>query len=401
MIAKSCKRGTSAKGAIKYITGDNKTDHIALTDTNYKRLDFMSKVRPDIEKPISHFVLSLPENETIDKDKWRCVVDSFLNKMNLKDNEFCAVIHNETNNQHAHILVNRINASGEVWRGEFDGKQSIIAAKQIEKEFDLTIDEHKPTGKRDLTQNEIEKAIRTETQPAKITLQNAIDSASKDNPNLTVFFERLEQQGINIKANVASTGRVSGLSFEYDNEVFKGSELGKKYSWNSIIKEVKYEQERDGSAVQNRSGNRARRADASSEAGGRDSRRADDHRPANGRAGGVAGLEAGRDERGSGAGRSDREGGRPDRSAGGGGGALNEPRGRANTCPDRVQLAELDRTDHQNLCVVGGGQRRLSELTRALLARLDGLKPQSVQQKPERTGHTRTADRSMVGVLER
>jgi hypothetical protein len=52
------------------------------------------------------------------------------------------------------------------------------------------------------------------------------------------------------KFNISkSTGRISGISFEYEGIIYKGSTLGRGYSWNAIIKKIDYEQDRDRAVV--------------------------------------------------------------------------------------------------------------------------------------------------------
>lgn len=51
-----------------------------------------------------------------------------------------------------------------------------------------------------------------------------------------------------------TTGRVSGISFDHQGIIYKGSTLGKQYSWNSIKTHIDYEQDRDRTIVFKNSG---------------------------------------------------------------------------------------------------------------------------------------------------
>jgi hypothetical protein len=46
--------------------------------------------------------------------------------------------------------------------------------------------------------------------------------------------QQLADQKIKAVPNRASTGRMNGFSFEYNNVSFKASQLGKKYSWKNL-----------------------------------------------------------------------------------------------------------------------------------------------------------------------
>ncbi len=72
-------------------------------------------------------------------------------------------------------------------------------------------------------------------------------------PDLETFIDRLQAVGIDPAFNVASTGNVAGVSFGIKNNekniYFKGSQLGKKYSWNTIKGKVKYDKNRDDELI--------------------------------------------------------------------------------------------------------------------------------------------------------
>ena len=62
----------------------------------------------------------------------------------------------------------------------------------------------------------------------------------------TQFSEALAAYGIKYRAHVASTGRMNGFTFECDGVTFSGSQLGKTYGWNGLVKRgLVYDPERD------------------------------------------------------------------------------------------------------------------------------------------------------------
>lgn len=103
------------------------------------------------------------------------------------------------------------------------------------------------------SKNEIEQALRTSEKPARVVLQNALQAAMTGKPDLETFVGRLQAVGIEPVFNVASTGNVAGVSFGINNNekniFFKGSSLGKKFSWNSIKTKVKYDKNRDDELI--------------------------------------------------------------------------------------------------------------------------------------------------------
>jgi hypothetical protein len=86
--------------------------------------------------------------------------------------------------------------------------------------------------------SELLKALKKEASnkgtPVKSRLQSVISKLAKTAPNVASFCRSLEFCGIKATANLAVTGRMNGFSFTLDGVNFKGSDLGKGYSWGGI-----------------------------------------------------------------------------------------------------------------------------------------------------------------------
>jgi hypothetical protein len=54
-----------------------------------------------------------------------------------------------------------------------------------------------------------------------------------DTPDLLTFIKRLEEAEVGWTANIASTGKMNGFSFEYRDIAFKASNW-KGYSWANL-----------------------------------------------------------------------------------------------------------------------------------------------------------------------
>ncbi|MBZ7457277.1 relaxase, partial [Klebsiella michiganensis] len=158
--------------------------------------------------------------------------------------------------EHIHIVANRVGLDGSVWLGQHSAFNTIAACERLEVKHGLTITDGLKGQKSEVsapTKNEIEQALRTGEKPARIVLQNALQAAMVGKPDLETFIDRLQAVGIEAAFNVASTGNVAGVSFGIKNNekniYFKGSQLGKKYSWNTIKNKVIYDKNRDDELV--------------------------------------------------------------------------------------------------------------------------------------------------------
>jgi hypothetical protein len=94
---------------------------------------------------------------------------------------------------------------------------------------------------------ELAAFARTSEVSVKARLQEHLDLAARGAPSLPELAERLAQQGLRMRAHVATTGRLSGLSFELDGVSCKGSDLGRGYSWQGLARRARlhYEPARD------------------------------------------------------------------------------------------------------------------------------------------------------------
>ncbi|HCI6153696.1 TPA: relaxase/mobilization nuclease domain-containing protein, partial [Klebsiella variicola subsp. variicola] len=182
----------------------------------------------------------------------------YLKEMNIdiEKHQYICVRHKDTDKDHIHIVANRVGLDGSVWHGQHSAFKTIAACERLEKKHGLTITNGLKGQKSDVsvpTKAEIEMALRTGEKPARLVLQASLQAAMAGKPDLGTFVERLQAVGIEPVFNVASTGNVAGVSFGIKNNekniFFKGSSLGKKFSWNTIKAKVKYDKNRDDELI--------------------------------------------------------------------------------------------------------------------------------------------------------
>ncbi|HDS6402209.1 TPA: relaxase/mobilization nuclease domain-containing protein [Morganella morganii subsp. morganii] len=255
------KTGKSFKNRVDYILKDDHSficSNMSADKNNVSDLtdEFksVSSFRPDINKPTFHAFLSLPKDEMLTDEQWQEIAKDYLREMNIDidKHQYICVRHKDTDKDHIHIVANRVGLDGSVWRGQHSAFNTIAACERLEVKHGLTITQGLKGQKSDVsapTKNEIEQALRTGEKPARIVLQNALQAAMTGKPHLETFVERLQAVGIEPRFNVASTGNVAGVSFSVNDIAFKGSSLGKKFSWNTIKKKVKYDKNRNDELV--------------------------------------------------------------------------------------------------------------------------------------------------------
>ncbi|MDA8150994.1 MAG: relaxase/mobilization nuclease domain-containing protein [Nitrospiraceae bacterium] len=240
MIAKAIK-GSGFRGAANYDLGKGVVLDTNMAGRNPRELaaEFatMRRLRPNLKKAVLHVSLAAAPGEVITDDQWRAIAARYLKGMGFENNQFVVTKHSDTDHPHIHILVNRVTMDGKVVSDSNDYKRQEALMRQIESEFGLTpvlSSQDAPT--KALSKGEIERSIRTGGDPPRLVLQKLIDSAVEGGPGLSEFMDRMRKHGVEVKLNVASTGRVSGVSFSLDGVQFKGSDLGKNYTWASLLK---------------------------------------------------------------------------------------------------------------------------------------------------------------------
>lgn len=255
------KTGKSFKNRVDYILKDDHSFICSNMASDYNNVSDLtdefktvSSFRQDIKKPVFHAFLSLPKNEHLTDERWQEIAKDYLKEMNIdiEKHQYICVRHNDTDKEHIHIVANRIGLDGSVWLGQHSAFNTIAACERLEVKHGLTITQGLKGQKSDVsapTKAEIEQALRTGEKPARIVLQNALQAAMVGKPDLETFVERLQAVGIEPRFNVASTGNVAGVSFSVGDVAFKGSQLGKKYSWNTIKNKVIYDKNRDDELV--------------------------------------------------------------------------------------------------------------------------------------------------------
>lgn len=178
------------------------------------------------EKPALHLSLSLNEGEKGTSEQWCRAVYEYIHKMgfDLELTQFVAIKHHDTDNEHVHVMINRVQLDGKLVGDSLERKRSHEATRKAEIaggfiRFDHATAQSSKKGKF----NKIREALD--------------DAILKANGDAEKFKALLAQQKMNVIENRAKDGRLNGLSFQPVGEKgFKGSEIGKEYSAGGLQK---------------------------------------------------------------------------------------------------------------------------------------------------------------------
>jgi hypothetical protein len=217
-----------------------------------REFGLVRELRPAIEKPVHHVSISAGENDRLSVEQWQEIADTYIEKMGFKNAPHVVIQHRGTGRDHIHILASRIDFDGKVI-GEWQSKRRAEKVmREVENKYDL---ERLPMSREVMraapTRGEQEVFERTGRMSAKVSLQGHVERALREQPTATEFMEKLQRVGVETIPHVQSTGRVSGISFRQGDELMKGSDLGRGFSWGRLQERgLTYEPERDRPAME-------------------------------------------------------------------------------------------------------------------------------------------------------
>lgn len=252
------KRGKSFAGVVQYALkprAHHKSDPIIiggnmLGDSALELIaefDSTKHLRQDVAKSVWHNSLRLPNGESLTNEQWSSIADDYMKRMGFSDTHLrCYVLHDDEG-QHIHIIASRIDLNGgKLYLGRNENLISTQIISKLEVAHGLTVtktasppSQAQPKRKR-VSRNEKMLSERTGVLSPREALQQILDKSLSDKPDLLTFTKRLEEAEVSWKANIASTGKMNGFSFEYTGIAFKASQLGKSYSWANLSNRLNY-----------------------------------------------------------------------------------------------------------------------------------------------------------------
>jgi len=197
-------------------------------------------------RPVYHCSLRLPVGERLSEEHWGAFSRDYLERMGFTNTLYVVVRHAE---DHVHIITSRVRFDGKTISNHDDRPRSNKVVHELERVYGLShaID---PERMRDegvgqsrvsrpqVSRDEVGLAERLGEIPPKLLLAARIDEAITRGDGTRAGFDRaLAGVGVVAHWNIASTGRVSGASYELADyqgamqPILKGSQIGKDYSW--------------------------------------------------------------------------------------------------------------------------------------------------------------------------
>ncbi|UOY04977.1 relaxase/mobilization nuclease domain-containing protein [Muricauda sp. SCSIO 64092] len=161
-----------------------------------KEFNMVRQLRPNLEKVVYHVSLNLPLMDNLGDSEFANLGFDYLQGMGFDSNQYIMYRHTDTNHEHIHIIANRVKYSGEVVSDSRDYQRSEKLVRKLEIKYGLSqVESPVLKQKAGITQQEIEKAIRTGKAPIKLVLQQRIDGAMIRSNDVQGFIGELKKKG--------------------------------------------------------------------------------------------------------------------------------------------------------------------------------------------------------------
>ena len=248
MIAKNIK-GKSFKGCVNYVMNDTaellEAEGVFANNAKdiIRSFAMQRSGRKEIKQPVGHIPISFaPEDKgRMTNDFMMQLAHEYMQEMGIKNTQYIIVRHHNTDNDHLHIVYNRIDNNLKLISVNNDFKRNIKACKKLKDKYNLTYGKGKEKVKREKLNN---------PDKVKYLLYDVIKVILPYCTSEKEFQDYLQSKGVNVEfKRRRTTGEIEGISFSYDNVSFKGSQIDRKFSFGNLKKEfeknLKIQQEQE------------------------------------------------------------------------------------------------------------------------------------------------------------
>ena len=227
---------------------------------------------PNLGKSVRHVSLAIHPNESLASVQWMDIAQRYMDEMGFSHAGWLAVQHFDEPHSHIHIVALRVDTEKRAAVSDsMEKTRSAKIVQGIERDYGLmqatkTPKEARQMASRPHTRKESvvfareqdgahpldhglgDKAGGEQITPRQFFKEVITRAVTVGTPTFPEFMERLERANIRVVPNVATTGRISGLSYLnlVNGDQIKSSKLGKAFGFKGLLERgVTYERERD------------------------------------------------------------------------------------------------------------------------------------------------------------
>jgi|GEM_PF-1824235 len=196
-------RGSGFRGCLDYVFSQLKTPEVVASNMSSdvprvlaQEFGFVRRLNEKATTAVWHVSLSAAPDERFDEEQWSSIVEKFINLVGSKAigkeigisserNQFIAVRHQDTDHDHVHIVLNRVNYDAEICYCKWERNRVQEACREIEKSFGLVQVEGKTKGEK-------KPGSLTRQQIAILEKQAAL--TGEVDPRLQAYYDQREKR---------------------------------------------------------------------------------------------------------------------------------------------------------------------------------------------------------------
>jgi hypothetical protein len=197
--------------------------------------ELVAALRDTISKPVFHAVLTFHGDENLDSGQKVGLALKYLDGVGMVNTQRLIAEHYDARHQHLHLVANRINYDGEPIHNFPEVLRSRDTVERLVREHGLV-----PVAAKDLRQTNFDALDASDTR--KYVVYRSIKELLPQVKDLDGLAERLRSEGIEMRYRHDESGQRVGVSFLYQNEAFRGSEIDKGLSLRGLERTVSQRQ---------------------------------------------------------------------------------------------------------------------------------------------------------------
>jgi hypothetical protein len=199
--------------------------------------EMIYQLHPGRTHPVFHLVLDFHPDERWDDARMVEIAQKFLPEIRMINTQYAIIKHTDTSHTHMHIIANRIDYNGNYIQTYPEILNSNDAVRKLVREYNLI-----PAGSKNLRQTNFDALDNSETR--KYAIYRSIKECLPGCRGLEELEQRLLLLGIDTQYRMDKNGgQRIGISFRYQNEAFKGSNIDRELSLGRLEQTLGQRQE--------------------------------------------------------------------------------------------------------------------------------------------------------------
>ncbi|MCP9199251.1 relaxase/mobilization nuclease domain-containing protein [Gramella sp. GC03-9] len=175
------------------------------------------------------FVVSptIKDGKNLNHQDLEMIAQRFIKEMDLKNHQAIGFVHKDKEHTHIHIYANRISLKGEVYKDNFIGKRSQIAADNVAKQLGLT------------RVREVQHEKLQELKWHRLAIKHVNNTVMETRPkSLDEYIKNMKACNVKVILSINKSNQLQGFRFEYQGVNLKGSEVDRSMSGSKLIASI-------------------------------------------------------------------------------------------------------------------------------------------------------------------